>query len=295
LLDYFEELVCERELSKRYVESLLRTNLALCRRLVDEGHGSFAQLRVEHLDEVVSSLVCAPRDDLLRRRRQVQQHNSKLRGFLRYLHQRDLLERDLARALISPPCWRASKPPAILTEEQVQNVLESVNRGETWGRRCYAMLLLLTTYGLRPIDVARLRLDDLHWREQSIGLVQKKTGCVVTLPLLPEVSAALYDYLRQDRVPGLRHRHLFVSLSWPHRPVLGRTVADVVAKALRAAGMPWARARHLRASVATHLLRQGEALSTIQEVLGHRAVETTQRYAVTDVEILRQVLEERER
>jgi len=85
------------------------------------------------------------------------------------------------------------------------------------------------------------------------------------------------------------------ALSWPCRPVLSRTVSDVVAEAMRAAGMPWARTRHLRASVATHLLRQGEALSTIQEVLGHQAIETTQRYAVTDVEILRQVLEEGER
>jgi site-specific recombinase XerD len=47
--------------------------------------------------------------------------------------------------------------------------------------------------------------------------------------------------------------------------------------------------------VATHLLRQGEALSSIQEVLGHRTAETTQRYAVTDVVLLRQVLEESER
>jgi site-specific recombinase XerC len=44
-----------------------------------------------------------------------------------------------------------------------------------------------------------------------------------------------------------------------------------------------------------HLLRQGEALSTIQEVLGHCTAETTQRYVVTDVVLLRQVLEESKR
>ena len=47
--------------------------------------------------------------------------------------------------------------------------------------------------------------------------------------------------------------------------------------------------------MATHLLRQGEALSSIQEVLGHRTAETTQRYALTDVVLLRQLLEESER
>jgi site-specific recombinase XerD len=50
-----------------------------------------------------------------------------------------------------------------------------------------------------------------------------------------------------------------------------------------------------RATVATHLLRQGVALSTIQEVLGHRSADTTQRYAATDVIVLREALEESER
>jgi site-specific recombinase XerD len=68
-----------------------------------------------------------------------------------------------------------------------------------------------------------------------------------------------------------------------------------VIDALRQAGLGVARSKHLRATVATHLLRQGEALSSIQEVLGHRTAETTQRYAVTDVVLLRQVLEESER
>jgi integrase/recombinase XerD len=244
---------------------------------------------------VVSALISAPHDDLLRRRQQVQELNSFLRGFLRFLRRRDLVSQNLVSALISPPCYRASTPPTVLSEKQMQTLIESVDRGDSWGRRCYAMLLLLTTYGLRPIDVSRLQLDSLHWREERVALVQNKTGCALTLPLLPEVAAALYEYLRQDRVPGLSHRQVFVSLNWPHGPLTSGTVSKVVAKALSKAGFCWARAKHLRASVATHLLRQGEALSTIQEVLGHRTVETTRRYAVTDLEILREVLEESQR
>jgi site-specific recombinase XerD len=144
--------------------------------------------------------------------------------------------------------------------------------------------------------VSRLRLDDLHWRQQPrIVLVQNKTARALTLPLMPEVATALYDYLRHDRTPGSPHRQVFLSLDWPHAPVMTTTVNRVVTQALRRAGLSHGGARALRASVATHLLRQGESLSAIQEVLGHRTVETTQRYAAMDAEILRQVLEETER
>ena len=117
----------------------------------------------------------------------------------------------------------------------------------------------------------------------------------LTLPLLPEVGAALWDYLRQDRTPGIQHRRVFVTLAWPHRPLRSAAVSVPVTEALHKAGLHGARPKDLRATVATHLLRQGEALSSIQEVLGHRTAETTQRYALTDVVLLRQLLEESER
>ena len=295
LLQYLEHLVYERELVKSSIQSILYTNLALCRHLADAGHDGFVRLRAAQLDQVVGLLLSAPGDDLLRRRRQVQRHHSRLRGFLRYLHRQGLLGRDMAEALISPPCYRASHPPTVLSPLQVRWLLESVDRGDPRGRRTYAMLVLMTTYGLRPSDVSQLRLDHLHWRKGRVALVQNKTGRVLTLPLLPEVGAALLDYLRQDRTPGIQHRRVFVALPWPHPPLSARGVSVTVIDALRQAGLGVARSKHLRATVATHLLRQGEALSSIQEVLGHRTAETTQRYAVTDVVLLRQVLEESER
>jgi integrase len=183
----------------------------------------------------------------------------------------------------------------MLSPTEVQALLESVDRQGPGGRRSYAILLLLTTYGLRPVDVSRLRLDDLQWREQRLALVQKKTGQVVVLPLLPEVATAIYNYLRHERAPDLLDRRVFVSLKWPHRPVCARTISDIAVQAMQEASLSGGRTKHLRPSVATHLLRQGEAFSTIQEVLGHRTAETTQRYAVTDVELLRQVIEETQR
>jgi site-specific recombinase XerD len=295
LMKYLGQLVHERGLVKASIKSILRVNLALCRQLAEAGHDDFARLRAAQLDKVVVSLLRAPREDLLRRRQQVQALHSRLRGFVRYLHHRGLLDRDLGSGLLSPPCYGARKPPTVLSQEQVRSLLGSVDRGHARGRRCYAIVFLMTTYGLRPVDVSHLRLDDLHWRQGQLALVQHKTGRVLTLPLLPKVVAGLHDYLHQDRVPGLVHRRVFVSLGWPHRPLRPAAVSVIVVRAFREAGLGWGCAKHLRATVATHLLRQGEALSTIQEVLGHASAETTQRYAVADVELLRQVLEDSER
>lgn len=295
LIEYLAQLVHERGLAKSSIKSILRTNLALCRQLCDAGQDCFVRLRAAELDQLVGSLVTAPREDLLLRRQQVQAQYRRLRGFLRYLHGHGLLYRDLSSVLVSPPCYGARKPPTVWSQEQVRSLLGSVSRGDARGRRCHAILLLTTTYGLRPVDVSRLRLADLRWRQGQMALVQHKTGRVLTLPLLPEVVAGLYDYLRQDRLRGLGHRRVFVSLNWPHRPLRPAVVSAIVVGAFREAGLGRGCARHLRATVATHLLRQGEALSTIQEIMGHGAAETTQRYALADVELLRQVLEESER
>jgi site-specific recombinase XerD len=300
LLTYLQQLLQGPPVTESTLRLAWRTSLALCRQLVAQGQGGFAALRVAQVDAVVAALVSAPPGDLLRRRQQVQQRHSALRGFLRYLHRAGWLNRDLAAVLVSPPCYRDSRPPAVLAPEELQTLLAAVDRDRPGGRLCYAILLLLTTYGLRPVDVAALTLDDLHWRAGRLALVQQKTGVALTLPLLPEVVAALYAYLRRERAPLVAGvttpaRRLFLARRWPHRPLSARGISDVVRPAFVAAGLPHAQPRQLRASCATALLRQGVELSTIQAVLGHRTPDRTQRYAVTDLVLLRQVLEEFER
>lgn len=295
LLDYLAHLVHERGLANSTIKTRLSTNRALCRLLAEQGMDSFGRLTVKQLDWVVSTLVTAPTDDLLRRRQQVRLRHSNLRDFLRYLYRRELIDRDLAAAMISPPCYRASKPAKVLSEKQVQTAVDSANRETAKGRRSYAILLLIASYGLRPVDVARLRLECFHWREERITLVQGKTGHPLTLPLLPEVAEAIATYLHKDRPLPVHYREVFLSLDWPHRPLRAMRVSILVKETIEAAGIPWAKARHLRASLATHLLRHQVPFGVIQDILGHRTPETTGRYAFTDKEMLRLVLEDSER
>ena len=295
MLQYLQHAIDQRGLGRKYVLAMARVNLTLCERLGQSGMSSFENARSNQVEQALEQLLTAPVQDVLRRRRQVQQISSFLRGFLRFLHDHRWLKRDLASTLISPPCYGDSRPPTVLSHRQVLELLESVDRGEAAGRRSYAILVLMTTYGLRPVDVAFLRLDAIDWSLGKISLIQKKTERALTLPLLPPVAEALANYLKHDRLAGLPHRQLFVSQHWPHPPLGSERTSQLVREALQSAGLGWARAKHLRSTVATLLFRNGTALSTVQEILGHRTVETTQRYTSTDVEMLREVLKDGER
>lgn len=293
--NYIEHLIKERTLAMKTIRKILNTNLALCRRIQEAGHGSFGPLRIYHIEQTVSSLLSPACEDILNRRRQVQELHSHIRGFLRYLHAKDLLQRDLSKALLSPPCYRATKPPEVLSQQQIKALLDSVDRSRGRGRRTYAILMLMATYGLRLTDLSRLKLDDIHWRAERIAIQQSKTGAALALPLLPQVARALYEYLRHDRDIQVGHREVFLSLKWPFRPLSPNGISQLITEATHAIGLRNTGARRLRESLATHLLRQGTAFATIQDILGHRIPETTQRYAIMDPVLLRRVLEETQR
>src|ERR1700737_1301628 len=77
-----------------------------------------------------------------------------LRIFLRYLHREQLIARDLSFIVESPPDYRLAHIPRAITSEDVQLILNVIDRETVLGRRDYAMLLLLVVYGLRAREVA---------------------------------------------------------------------------------------------------------------------------------------------
>jgi integrase len=148
-----------------------------------------------------------------------------------------LLEIDLAPAVVRPRIYRLSSPPQIFEKATVEKLLESVNRSTTLGRRDYAMLLLAARYGLRSSDIRKLRLDDIHWREQRIVLIQSKTQQRLELPLLADVDEALTAYLQHAR-PSCKAREIFLRHKRPIAPFSnGNSHWAVMARALRSAGI----------------------------------------------------------
>lgn len=215
---------------------------------------------------------------------------AQVRGFLRFLAVEGEAPTGLDVGIDTPRVYRGEQLPRSLPWKIVRSLLRSINRSSPIGRRDYAMLLLIATYGLRTIDIASMKLEDIDWRSGQLLVPQRKTGTPLLLPLTDEVGTALIAYLRRAR-PQLPLREVFLRFRAP----AGRLKPTAVTEAFQA----WSRrsgldisfqgAHCLRHSLAVHLLRQGTSLKTIGDLLGHRSAEATCVYLRLSIEDLREV------
>ena len=86
------------------------------------------------------------------------------------------------------------------------------------GKRDWAILLLLVTYGLRGREVAALTLDDIDWKRERLAVPERKAGHSTAFPLSASVGEALVDYLRHGRPPTEERRVFFRAVA-PVEPI----------------------------------------------------------------------------
>jgi site-specific recombinase XerD len=223
-------------------------------------------------------------------KRSVQSLCSILKVFFRYLYRVRLMTRDLSKAIESPRRYRLSNLPRSITWSEVEHMLLKVDRRSTVGKRDYAILLLLVTYGLRSREIGALTLDDIDWKRDRLEIRGRKAGHSTAYPLAPTVGEALLDYLKQGR-PQTTSRAVFIGAYAPYKP-LSRVAVSMRAKwHLRKAGISVSRpgSHTLRHTCVQHLVDSGFSLKTIGDFVGHRSPDATKIYAKVNVEALRQV------
>lgn len=214
-----------------------------------------------------------------------------MRSFLRFLSASRYAPVGLDQCLESPRYYRGQHLVRALPWEKVLSILRAIDLSSVKGRRDYAMLLLIATYGLRRGEVASLTLEDIQWRARVICVPRPKVGAPLGVPLTDEVATALLAYLH-DRAAESGTRQLFLRVRAPRGPILPSAVGDAfdfwAARAdVRMPGLGGPHA--LRHGVAMNLLRRGESLKTIGDLLGHRSVESTGVYLRLQIEDLRDV------
>ena len=213
---------------------------------------------------------------------------SALRSFFRFARYRGKVKLDLGAAVPVVPHWTMTTTPRAIPANQVQQLLNSINRNTALGRRDYAVLLVLARLGLRASEAAFLELDDINWKGGQLS-IRGKAGKRSDLPLPPEVGKAIAAYLRNGRPPSTSRR-VFLRARAPIRGFRGASgVGSIVRHRLQRAGIdaPTYGAHQFRHGLACELLRQGASLGEIGEILGHQSPETTRIYAKVDLEALR--------
>lgn len=217
---------------------------------------------------------------------------SVIRGFLRWGYAENLFPQDLSGAVITVRRYYDAKIPDVLSEEEIDRILFSVNRDTPLGKRNYAILLMAACYGLRPSDIRHLSLENIRWREGVIELTQSKTTNPLILPLLEDVTNALIEYLKVR--PPTDNRKIFIRHLAPYEPFSeNNNLADIMQSALDQAGMQGRKGLRglylFRHSLATRLLREGNSINSIADVLGHSDVSSTFIYTKVDLDRLRTV------
>jgi len=214
-----------------------------------------------------------------------------LRGFFKFLYEKGIISTNISTFIPKDNYQKQAKLPAYYTEEEIEKLLKSVDRGNIVGKRDYAILVLATYLGLRASDIARLRFENLHWDENTINLRQYKTDKNISLPLLPVVGNALLDYIQYGR-PKSDDQYIFLLVISPFPPVRPQTIACMINRRFSYAGFKSTDRKHgghaLRHSLVKELLNNKQSLPVISEVLGHKNTTSTRHYIRIDTESLGQ-------
>ena len=213
---------------------------------------------------------------------------SCLRSFFRFLCREGTLEHNPAQAIPTPRLEK--RLPSFLDEQQITRLLEAPPVKKWQGQRDRALLETLYSTGIRVSELIGLNLEDLDEISGTIivrGKGKKERLC----PIGRTALGALHRYLakrpKKLRVPYA----VFVSQKGTRLTV--RQVDRLIARYVQLAQLPSSISPHsLRHSFATHLLDRGADLRSVQELLGHASLSTTQIYTHVTAQRLKKIYDQ---
>jgi integrase/recombinase XerD len=216
---------------------------------------------------------------------------SSLRAFLRFLQITGKVPADLARGVIAPRYRTDERPPRTLPWGDVQKILRSISRSQAPGKRDFAIVLLLATYGLGAAEVLAIRLEDVDWHAGILKVRRPKTNVSIELPLLPAVATALTAYLRWERPPARSTHFIFLRKNMPYEPITSAAIRYLIRRNARLAGISAKviGAHAFRHSHASRQIDSGANVKVVSDILGHRSSSSTSVYVRVALKRLRTV------
>ena len=282
--EFLQSLDAERNLASRTV-TIYRSALELFRSSGD--NPSWRECKPEHFRAFLFALMKGKAA-----RATVRLHFAALRTFYKFLVERHGLKVNPLKEVQLPKAER--KLPVVLTVKQMDELLnaplkaEPTKKAPKWLHvRDAAIMELFYSSGLRIQELAGLNVADLDPYSETVrvlGKGRKERVCPVGAPAL----AAIHKYRQEAKVLS---GPLF--LSKLRKRLSTRNIAAMLEKYVLLANLPRGITPHkLRHSFATHLLDNGADLRSVQELLGHASLSTTQIYTHVSVERMKKVYDQ---
>jgi len=211
---------------------------------------------------------------------------SNIRSFLRFSEN----EERLLRAVPSR-CARNKPIIPILTDKE-NDALKRVLQTQKVSLRDKAIILLALRTGLRAVDIVKMKLRDIDWINDTISIVQSKTGTDFKIPLTADVGNAISAYILRER-PKTDNPYVFLRFLAPFKSLADHSACyALVRRAFQKAGIRQSGERKgihvMRHSAASRMLSKGVPVTTISSMLGHSNKSSTDVYLSTDESRMRE-------
>jgi len=217
----------------------------------------------------------------------ISRYVASIHSFFNYLFKKNIISEDPSEAISSPK--QSKKAPEILTIKEIELLLEQPKAADNKGLRDKAMLELLYATGIRVSELINLKKDDLNIRMGYIRCVDKNKERIIPIGTPAKEALTKYvNYSRNGMIKDPDDDVLFVSC-------LGHSMSrqgfwKIIKLYANKANIKKAITPHmLRHSFASHLVENGADLKSVQEMLGHSDISTTQVYARMNSHKLKEV------
>jgi len=188
---------------------------------------------------------------------------------------------------------RKSKPIRAMSAENVEALWKYVESDEG-DLRSKAIISILLATGMRPVDITKLELDDINWRNDSISFIQSKTGEGMNIKLFPVLGTAILRYMTEQRPKGTGLNFIFLTKRAPYRKLAPVVCNHILKAALEKTGSTYAGdglhcPRAVRRSLVSRMIAKGVPVQKAAAAIGHVDEKSVDLYTELDVQKMRSI------
>ena len=185
---------------------------------------------------------------------------------------------------------RSTIIPKGYSNDEIKLILESIDNSTKIGKLKYLILNILAYYGMRLVDIANLKFENIDFENNCISIIQHKTKKSLYLPLIDEVKYALIDYIENSRPESEDKEHIILTHKAPYttynRASIYNLISPIIKKSCTSIDERESGGRILRHSLATNMINNNVELYKISGILGHSSTSSTSVYITRDTKNL---------